>query len=206
MSTVAYQIDLRRKLREQLQHLANSCASYDLGHKSEAIRIATVVRVLVHDTTSSTSLLSHLNAKGILLLSTVIGKPDPAMKYFHGMGMARQHRDGQRELIPSFALPLSTLIPADTWWNETVFVLEAGEVLTRKSIVLAAANQDGGTHVDLNINSGYRALATDGAAGTYMHDTGAGYVLRYASDAHLVALRQMGFELLNSSDLDRLGT
>jgi len=206
MTTVAYQIDPRRKLLEQLQHLANSCASYDSGQKSEAIRIATVVRVLVHDTKSSTSLLSHLNSKGILLLSTVTGKPDPAMKHFHGMGMARVDPDGRRELIPSFSLPLRSSIPADSWWNEIVFVLETGEVLTRKSIVLAAANQDGGAHVDLKVSSGYRALATDGAAGTYTRDTGAGYALVSASDAHLVALRQMGYELLNSSDLVRLGT
>ena len=206
MSTVAYRIDPRRKLSEQLQHLTNSCASYDSGHKSEAIRIATVVRVLLHDTISSTSLLSHLNAKGVLLLSTITGKPDPAMKYFHGMGMAREHSDGQRELIPSFALPLRSSIPAESWWNETVFILETGEVLTRKSIVLAAANQDGGAHVDLNVNARYRALATDGAAGTYMRDSGAGYVSASAIDAHLVALRQMGYELLNSPDLVRLGT
>ena len=165
-----------------------------------------MVRVLVHDTKSSTSLLSHLNAKGILLLSTVTGRPDLAMKYFHGMGMAREHPDGRRELIPSFSLPLSSSIPADSWWSETVFVLETGEVLTRKSIVLAAVNQDGGAHVDLDVSSGYRALATDGAAGTYTRDTGAGYALVSASDAHLVALRQMGYELLNSSELVRLGT
>jgi hypothetical protein len=203
---VTYQIDLRKKLREQLQHLANSCASYDSGQNSEAIRIATVVRVLVHDTKSSTSLLSHLNAKGVLLLSTVTGKPDPAMKYFHGMGMARQHPDGRRELIPSFSLPLSSSIPADSWWNETIFVLETGVFLTRKSVVLAAADQDGGAHVDLNVSARYSALATDGAAGTYARDTGSGYAWVSASDAHLVALRQMGYELLNSTDLVRLGS
>lgn len=203
---MAYQINPQRKLREQLQHLVNSSAAYDRGHKSEAIRIATVIRVLVHDTASSTSLLSHLKAKGVLILSTITGRPDAAMKFFHGMGMAREHADGQRELIPSFDLPLTkTLIPADSWWTQTVFVLETGEVLTRKSIVLAAANQDGGAHVDLQLNAGYRALASDGAAGTYARDTGVGYVSASASDLHLVALRQMGYELLNSPDLVKLG-
>lgn len=203
-----YQVNPRVKLREQLQYLANSCDAYDAGHKSEAIRMATVARILIHDTGSSTSLLSHLSANQIPLLSTITGQPDPNMKFFHGMGMAYENSDGTRCLIPSFNIcPTKTMIPAKSWWEETVFVLEGGEVLTRKSIVLAAANQDGGAHVDLKVkDNNYHTLATDGAAGTYLRATDSGYVTATASNLHLVALRQMGFELLNSTDLLKLKT
>lgn len=127
------------------------------------------------------------------------------MSFFHGIGMARQKPDGSRELVPHFnAFGHASLLPVEDWWNEIVFVLSAGEVLSRKFISLAAANQDGGAHVDLNIKGDYAALATDGAAGTYLRNTDSGVVSATASDMHLVALRQMGFELLNSQELRNL--
>jgi hypothetical protein len=50
----------------------------------------------------------------------------------------------------------------------------------------------------------YGALAADGAGGNYLRSTPKGVVLDPSKGAHLVALRQMGFELLNSSDLQDL--
>jgi hypothetical protein len=58
----------REKLREQLSSIANSCAAYDAGHRSEAVRIGTSLRVLLHDTGKSTSLLTHLGAKQVPIL------------------------------------------------------------------------------------------------------------------------------------------
>ena len=59
--------DFPTHLGRQLQFLHQSCASYDGGFFDEAIRMATVMRVLLHDTKHSTSLLKHLGflPKGI---------------------------------------------------------------------------------------------------------------------------------------------
>ncbi|MFJ5956563.1 hypothetical protein ACIQC5_11475 [Paenarthrobacter sp. NPDC092416] len=46
------------RLVEQLEFLDSSCAAYDSGSRSEAKRLATTVRVLLHDTKQSTSLLA----------------------------------------------------------------------------------------------------------------------------------------------------
>jgi hypothetical protein len=51
------QQDLEFQLKEQLEFIASSAEAYDAGKFAESKRIATSVRVLVHDTGSSTSLL-----------------------------------------------------------------------------------------------------------------------------------------------------
>jgi hypothetical protein len=60
----------RDQLRQQLVFILNSCESYDRGDRSEGIRIGNSLRTLLHDTGTSTSLLKHLGATGIPLLST----------------------------------------------------------------------------------------------------------------------------------------
>jgi hypothetical protein len=50
-------MDFRAHLKRQLGYLERSCASYDSGYKDEAIRIATIIRVLMHNTGATTSLL-----------------------------------------------------------------------------------------------------------------------------------------------------
>ena len=57
-------------LQKQLGFIERSCASFDAGFYDEAIRIAVSIRILLHDTKSSTSLLTLLGAKGITLRST----------------------------------------------------------------------------------------------------------------------------------------
>lgn len=58
--------ELRDHLYEQLRFLRVSAASYDSGFEGEAKRLATTVRVLVHDTKKSKSLLHQLNLKHII--------------------------------------------------------------------------------------------------------------------------------------------
>src|ERR1700730_8897144 len=60
------QVDLERHLREQHQFLLRSAAAFDQGFEAEAKRLATVIRVLLHDTASSRSLLSQLHVKKTL--------------------------------------------------------------------------------------------------------------------------------------------
>src|SRR5699024_8993592 len=54
---------LRLRLKEQITNIEVSSARYDAGWPAEANRLAVAVRVLVHDTKASTSLLQQLRAK-----------------------------------------------------------------------------------------------------------------------------------------------
>ena len=53
--------DLRSQLKDQILFLRNSAKAYDEGDISEAKRIATVIRILIHDKGNSTSLLTQLS-------------------------------------------------------------------------------------------------------------------------------------------------
>src|SRR5256885_1737979 len=61
------------KLREQLRFLSRSASLYDQGAEDEALRMATALRVVLHDTQSSTSLFKHLGLTNMHLLSSSRG-------------------------------------------------------------------------------------------------------------------------------------
>ena len=69
--------DLRNHLCEQVQFLAASAAAFDNGHEGEAKRLATTIRVLVHDTKSSRSLLRQLNMKHTIRTQNTAHPIDP---------------------------------------------------------------------------------------------------------------------------------
>ena len=86
---------------------------------------------------------------------------------------------------------------------------------SRKDLVLAAANKDGGAHVDLDEPPSYGAIKKVTKGGFYP----AVFDYRVESDepmkewemtlvshedSHLAAIRQMAYELLNSADLTDL--
>jgi hypothetical protein len=183
--------------------LERSCASYDAGHKDEAIRIATTIRVLVHNTKASISLLKHLNATTINLLSTT---PEPSAQTisFVGLGMMRVG-GGKSEFFPQLGdgPPVNQLVPISKWWDQIVMVLNSQRI-SRRDIVLAAANKDGGAHVDSKLSSEYEALAKDGAVGSFVYQTQGQRVEAPIQDAHLVSLKQLRYELLHSPDLLKL--
>jgi hypothetical protein len=54
------------QLERQLNFLRRSALEFDRGNHDEAIRLATTLRVLLHDTQNSTSLLTHLGIKNHL--------------------------------------------------------------------------------------------------------------------------------------------
>ena len=75
---------------------------------------------------------------------------------------------------------------------------EKGFRLSRKNIVLTATNKDGGAHVDKKLTRAYETLAADGAVGSFgwkIEGVSQVFSITYA---HLVSLRQMGFEVLRS--------
>ncbi len=80
--------------------------------------------------------------------------------------------------------------------------------IRRKDLILGAANKDGGAHVDADLDPDYEFLASVGALHMYADEVhlanGKTVRLPPLKDAHLVYLRQMGYEVLKSLDLRML--
>jgi hypothetical protein len=203
-------IDFKKHLHRQLTFMRLSCESYDAGHTDESIRIATVIRVLVNDTKNSTSLLKHLGAQGINLSTTVLSSPAPGTVLFSGMGRlklaAGPAATGGRWGASTDPDSIKAQLPASAWWAQIVYI--AGKTkLSRKDLVLSAADKDGGAHVDAKLTPGYEALMHSGERGLFYYPTkGENENFQPIMNAHLVYLRQMGHELLNSPELLKLAS
>lgn len=201
MATVAHPRFVEQ-LRHQLGFVERSCAAYDAGHLEEAVRIATTVRVLIHNTKNSTSLLSLLGARNINLLSTVReidpngdGRRRPVS--FHGLGGSSVGPNGQMSHTPSLDRSLTKRdMPTLEWWEQIVYMVD-GVLIRRCDLVLGAANQDGGAHVDRKLAPAYEAIRR----GMFVQVSPAKLAGRVVDSTYAMGLRQIGYEILASREL-----
>jgi hypothetical protein len=153
--------DLLAHLREQLRFLDASASSYDAGFEGEAKRLAVVMRVLLHDTANSRSLLQSLGIKNTLRYNDVVGPVPTNAIIFVGLQMGFTET-GMR-YYPKLQTPVRT-VEFEEWWNGLVLVQKpAGIALTRSQAVLPLANTDGGAHVDPRLDADYAALSRKNA-------------------------------------------
>ncbi len=206
--------ELEEYLGEQASFIERSAHLYDQGHKDEAKRLAVSIRVLVHDTKQSKSLLSQLGLKGILFCDTSTGVDTTTRFTFdpHGLvrlGSVKGHNDGSfdgGEYIPLCKTAglheTPKWVDFDQWWNSpiiTVVVDEKIEWLTRKDVVLALANKLGGAHVDPKLEEVYAKM--DKAAGLgFGFGNKKTHVEEFFKALDLASVRQIAHEVLSSLD------
>jgi hypothetical protein len=110
---------------------------------------------------------------------------------------------GYAPILNDFVAGNSTVLPVEKWWKQTIWSTSPQTKLTRESLVLAAANQDGGAHVDQNLDEKYEEYST--MSHGKIIEKGKGFRKEISiTDMHLVALRTMGNEVLKSRDLQAL--
>lgn len=145
------------KLNEQYGFLKRSVDGFTQGHRSEALRIATTIRVLIHETAKSTPLLKLLTPRYLdLEILDIRPSYDPAKTIFYiGIGVRVNNATGLSPILDlkepnSPAVP----VPLGEWWNRTKLIFtDANQkiVFTRKDLILTLANKEGGAHVDTNL-------------------------------------------------------
>lgn len=198
----------KKQLIQQIHFLKNSCDLFDRGQLNEAIRIATSIRVIVHDTKNSTSLLSHLNSKRINIFTTY-SEPSSEEGYsaihMFNMGIISMGNGkyGYGPNLEEFIEGVSEVLPIDKWWTQIVWRLDTKSFLSRRDIILTAANQDGGAHVDENLNGNYKKLAEE-VWGNINIKKGPTCLNLPIINMHFVALRTIANELLQSPEFLKL--
>jgi len=197
-----YFMMFKEHLKRQLNYLERSCTSYDEGYHDESIRIATVIRVLTHDTKSSTSLLKYLRATSVNILSTTL-EPSPETTYYVGMGMVNMVGQ-ESSFVPTLGNgpPINDYLPVTSWLEGVVYVLD-GHRISRKIIILTAANKDGGAHVDKKLTEEYELLKRECGIGKLIYHENGNHTEQLLDNAHYVSLRQMAYEILNSPELTK---
>lgn len=188
--------ELQEMLAEQIEFVKASCAAFDSGVEAEVKRLAACVRLLVHDTSSSKSLLGQLGMKCNNFVDSSIPF-DPRNQSSHS-GLIQTHFTKQG-IVPKAHLDQSTQtrrVTFEDWWHGVVFVDQARNEFSRRDIVLTLANKEGGAHVDPSIDSTYRELRKGNSLGWFtvsregQHTPGA--------DEVPACMRQIAHELLRS--------
>jgi len=191
-------ISLTDHLRRQLEYIRRSCELYDIGHLDESIRIAVCIRVLIHDTNNSKSVLRQMDIKERVKL---VSSFDLLPKSFQPVSIfplfASSAKGGTA--VP-FPLPTPLILrTVSEWWEEKVWMQE--NTLTRKEIILKTANKEGGAHVEaapqaiLELRKGLSQIMSVKVNGVEVGTP---------ENYHFILIRQFAHELLNSESLTGL--
>ncbi len=186
--------EVRRLVREQLGFLRVSAAVYDVGGEAEAKRLATSIRVLLHDTSRSISLLSQAGVKDALEYVDTAARtgslarmlPEGSSIVPTGLAGAERYRPLLGNLPPE---RLTRRLPFLGWWRTVVVRLTTGQMWTREDAVLVVADKEGGAHVDPDSHPTYAALV-DGGLGWTRPDGRPS-----DGDPALAVVRQVAWEL-----------
>ncbi|MEH1056409.1 hypothetical protein V6U89_14480 [Micromonospora sp. CPCC 206171] len=199
--------EIERALEEHLGFLFRSALSYDEGYEDEAKRLAVSLRAILHNTAQSHSLLAQLDL-GSKLFTDTAAHIDPRnlgntpglviMEMIVGVGVTYVAPLGM--LSPSRIHPPA---PFQAWWDSPV--MKIGEHLwSRKQLVLALANKDGGAHVDPSLDEDYYALSRRNLLGvTYVDASGA---QEAQGNPAAAAVRQIAYEVLGTFEREQPNT
>jgi hypothetical protein len=188
--------ELLGHLRDSLGFLEASSSSFDAGFVGEAKRLATTIRVLVHDTDKSKSLLGLLKIKTDLGYLNTSHPYDPKnLVSYHGLVGLRIENGNSR-----YWAPMGEGAPGRSgkyvffpdWWNQVVIVDSRKAKFSRRELVLALANKDGGAHVDPHLDENYAELTRNNSVGWTVSD---GATQKPMQDVELHSVRQIAYEL-----------
>ncbi len=149
--------DLKEHLADQIHFLESSAESYDNGFDGEAKRLANSIRLLLHDTGKSKSLIGQVGLKDTEFYDTAFeyNPNDP----LYDAGLVVKSCDletGEWKFSPLLdTAPQTRKTKFEIWWNTPVFIDTLGNKLSRKDLILSIADQDSGAHVDPSIDGTY---------------------------------------------------
>jgi hypothetical protein len=190
--------ELRQHMMEHLGFLKASAHSFDTGFTGEAKRLAVAVRVLVHDTDKSKSILSLLGIKlSMGFLDTAYEyNPKNAMSHTGLVGIRHTVGEGSRYFakFEDNLAPKKIVLFSD-WWNKIIIVDQKSSSFCRRELVLALANKDGGAHVDPALEESYANLTRNNSVGWIVSN---GVSESPINGVELYSLRQIAYELIIS--------
>lgn len=189
--------ELRQHLVEQIDFLQSSAQSYDLGKQYEAKRMATIIRILLHETEFSKSLLGQLHfRKKMPFVDTSHPYQSNNLLTQQCLLSLRFDQSGLtfNPLFESNGYRITDVIN----WNKGIVLTDSKQQLyTRKDVILFLANQDGGAHVDGEISERYSRLKdSDLTSWKSMRDEGVENDPK--NNAVYASMRQIAFEILQS--------
>jgi len=192
---------LIQALRKQISYLERSALLFDQGMQDEAPRMATSLRILMHETLRSNSLLGELRLRGKIKILSTSSQSFDKNKSNHQLtctltGFLMKEKI-EPKIVPQYEnIVRAREIKAPDWWDELIFGMSKTERFSRKDFVLFSANKDGGAHVD-KYPKKFQQIK-NGETGIYYEVNGTRMLLTNTIEC---AIRQMTYEFLNSKEI-----
>lgn len=201
--------ELKKHLLEQIMFIKKSSKDFDNGDTAEAKRLATSLRVLLHDTKNSKSLLLSLGDKEKItfLDSSLQYIPSNIMPYTglvfmsvvndpNGFGAEYRPLLGEGIGINSN----NNWKYFNEWWDGLIIKDQKSNQFSRKNLILHVANTDGGAHVDKKLDENYVALSRRNSIGfmTVEKSIGGEEKVETVKNIELSSVRQIAFEAITS--------
>jgi hypothetical protein len=194
--------ELINHLKDQIAFMLKSAESYDNGFEGEARRLAVSIRILVHDTSQSQSLLGQLGKKNIGFLDSANRFNPNNLLASNCLTMMRyRFKNGKSEgryVAPLDDLPptrINMKVPFDVWWSTNIIYKDNNKnIFTRKDLVLNVANTDGGAHIDPKLDEAYAQFSRFNTLGWKVFQNGVAE--DFENTPVLPSIRQIAYELL----------
>ncbi len=152
------------RLKEQIEFLRASLRAFYAGNFAESTRIATILRVLVHESGRSKPLLKQAQPNGLELPILEHAGEWPGQEQIFSFAVSVRMGPTVTPAV-DLGSSLYSLSSVGAWWNRTVFTFQSRIgtqlIYRRKRVVLILANKEGGAHVDANEDPDYVRLLTD---------------------------------------------
>lgn len=192
--------ELLEQWDDQIGFIKRSCKDYDAGAHSEAKRIATSIRVLFHHTRNSYSLFNQLGYTNNFLFWSSACLYTPSNLLSSWSLLSLQMNGTEMLYIPLFKEIVSRtfFLELDDWWNEIIFD-DKQFFLSRKDVVLAVSNKDGGAHVDPEFDESYACITKRNSLRHFI-ETNEGSVPPKNNPIY-ASIRQIACEVLHSCEL-----
>lgn len=163
--------DLITFFQEQTGYLQSSSRAFDAGNVSESKRLATALRILLHDTKTPHSLLKQLGVKENLLWHDTAEpfNPNNSLSTLGLLMMRMKSGKGANYMAPLAEGPFENInkpISFEPWWRSPVCKVNVNDqIWSREQFVLVLANKEGGAHVDPNLHPPHESLVKENAMG-----------------------------------------
>jgi len=154
--------ELQQHLKDTIQALELSIDALNKGYEGEAKRLAAAIRVLVYDTSISKSILGQLGQKNIPFYDTSLPYNPKSIMPYIGLTAINLTKQGATYIALLDNLPPESpphWVDFNEWWNRVIFIDKNANETSRKDLILAVANKDGGAHVDPVLDEKYANLS-----------------------------------------------
>lgn len=150
--------DTLEHLRNQIRFISRASRAYDSGDPDEAANIANHICMVLHDTGLATSLLTQMEKKDIPFDDTSFPMDPRDKAPYQGLVATELSANPKWGWIPlcfGGDEPNAAWKTFDEWWNAIILDDKKAISFTRRSLILAVRNQEGGAHIDPEIDEQY---------------------------------------------------